>query len=287
MTLLIHATVTITGDAPLLGACEARMRRLLSPQFLKNEVTEHHGPSGLCYDLKIEGGIPFPVFAQASQEYPSLEFAAEWVNVERGEKGSARIANGRVTGQESARITTRAGDDHPVHVEVAPAGRLVLALTLLRVGREEWRGYALTGTRDALLRVVRRPESDAVELFATEGAAEWAAVWRGSLASGSFVRDELQPPAGIGEADFRELDGLARKFVADWIWFARDRAEDIAVEAERFRLYGYEPSAANVRSLKLHPMRAEAGEGRPLVHTSLGQEEQWVRDLVLATWAKD
>ena len=30
MTLLIHATVTITGDAPLLGACEAHLWRLLS-----------------------------------------------------------------------------------------------------------------------------------------------------------------------------------------------------------------------------------------------------------------
>jgi len=29
MALLIHATVTITGDAPLRGACEARLRRLL------------------------------------------------------------------------------------------------------------------------------------------------------------------------------------------------------------------------------------------------------------------
>jgi hypothetical protein len=271
----------------MLSACEERMRRLLSSQFLKGEVTEHHGPSGLCYDLKVEGGIPFPVFAQASQEFPMLEFAAEWVNVERGEKGSARIVDGRVTGQENARITTRAGDDHPVHVEVAADGKLRLALTLLRVSREEWRGYALTGTRDALLRVLRRPDSNAVELFATEGAAEWAAVWRGSLGSGSFIRDELQSPARMDEADFLELDSLARRFVADWIWFAQDRAEDIAVEAERFKLYGYKPSAANVRSVKLHPMRAEAAEDRPLVHTSLGQEDLWVKDLVLAAWAKE
>jgi len=287
MTLLIHATVTITGDAPLLGVCESRMRRLLSAQFLKGEVTEHHGPSGLCYDLKVEGGIPFPVFAQASQEFPSLEFAAEWVNVAAGEKGSARIVNGRVTGQENESFSTRAGDDHPAHVEVAPDGRLVLALTLLRVNREEWRGYALTGTRDALLRVLRRPDAGVVELFATDGSAEWSAVWRGALSTGAFARDECRPPAGIEEADFRELDGLARRFVADWIWFAQDDAEDIAVEAERFRLYGYEPSPANVRSVRLHRMRAEAAEGQPLVHTSLGQDDLWVKDLVLATWAKD
>jgi len=81
MSLLIHATVTVTGGKDALGACEARLRRLLSSQFLKDEVTEHHGREALCYDLKIEGGIPFPVFAQASQEFPGLEFVAEWVNV--------------------------------------------------------------------------------------------------------------------------------------------------------------------------------------------------------------
>jgi hypothetical protein len=285
--MLIHATVTITGDKPLLGVCESRMRQLLSAQFLKGEATEHHGPAGLCYDLKVEGGIPFPVFAQASQEFPSLEFAAEWVNVERGEKGGARIVNGRVTGQENARITTRGGDDHPAHVEVAPDGRLTLALTLLRVSREEWRGYGLTAARDAVLRVMRHPGSDAVELFATEGGPEWAVRWQGALSSRTFFRGELRPPVAIDEADFRELDGLAHRFVADWIWFGQDPAEDIAVEVERFRLYGYEPSAANVRSLKLHSMRAEAAEGQPLVHASLGHEDQWVKDFVLATWAKD
>lgn len=263
------------------------MRRLLSSLFLKGEVAEHHGPSGLCYDLKVEGGIPFPVFAQASQEFPMLEFAAQWVNVERGEQGSARIVDGRVTGQENARITTRAGDDHPVHVEVAADGKLTLALTLLRVSREEWRGYALTATRDALLRVLRRPDSDAVELFATEGAAEWVRRWRGGLQAGGYEAADVVPPAPIEAEDFKELDGLARRFVAEWIWFSRDRAEDVAVEAERFKLYGYTPSAANVRTVKLHPMRAEAAEGQPLVHTSLGQEDLWVKDLVLAVWAKD
>jgi hypothetical protein len=285
--MLIHATVTITGDAPLLDACEARLRRLLSPQFLKDEVTEHHGPSALCYDLKVEGGLPFPVFAQASQEYPALEFAAEWVNVERGEKGNARIVNGRVTGQESARIAIRAGDGHPVHVEVESSGRLTLALTLLRVGRGEWRAYALTGTRDALLRVLRRPDSDVVEVFATEGAAEWAWCWRGEFQAGRYESSEVTPPIPIETEDFKELDGLARRFVADWIWFTQDRAEDNAVEAERFKLYGYTPAAANVRTVKLHPMRTEAAEGQPLVHTSLGPEDLWVRELVLATWAKE
>ncbi|MGH8702403.1 MAG: hypothetical protein ACREVR_14715, partial [Burkholderiales bacterium] len=186
MSLLIHATVTITGEKDALGACEARLRRLLSSQFLKEEVTEHHGEQALCYDLKIAGGIPFPVFAQASQEFPGLEFVVEWVNVAAGEKGHATLVDGRVTGQGSERVATRAGDEHPVHVEVAPDGRLALALTLVRVARDEWRGYAVTATRDALVRVVRRPDSGVVDLYATEGAAEWTLHWHGNIQAGEY-----------------------------------------------------------------------------------------------------
>jgi len=285
--MLIHATITITGEKDALAACEARLRRLLSSQFLKDEVTEHHGRQALCYDLKIEGGIPFPAFAQASQEFPGLAFDAEWVNVAAGEKGHATLVNGRITGQSSERVATRAGDEHPVHVEVAPDGRLTLALTLFRATRDEWRGYALTAARDALVRVVRPPESDEVELYATDGGPEWAWIWRGALSSRIFIRDELRPPIGIDQPLFRDLDALARDFVADWVWFATEAREDIAVESERYARHGYTVSTANVRSARLHRMRADAGEGRPLIHSTLGQDELWVKDLVLATWALD
>ena len=283
--MLIHATVTVSGDKAMLGACEARLRRLLSPQFLKNEVTEHHGAGALCYDLKVEGGIPFPVFAQASQEFSGLEFAAEWVNVAAGEKGSATMVNGRVTGQETERVATRAGDEHPVYLEVASNGTLTLALTLFRATREEWRGYALTAARDSVLRALRAPESDSVELFASDGGPEWALAWRGTLSSGIFIRDELRPPIEIAKAVFRDLDVLARNFVADWIWFASERREDIAIERERYLQGGLETADANLRWARLHRMRTDAGEGQPLVHSTLGAEDLWVKDVVLASWA--
>ncbi|HEX9687350.1 MAG TPA: hypothetical protein VGA25_16030 [Burkholderiales bacterium] len=287
MSLLIHATVTVTGENDALGACEARLRRLLSSQFLKDEVTEHHGQGALCYDLKTEGGIPFPVFAQASQEFPALEFVAEWVNVAAGEKGRATLINGHVTGQESEHVATRTGDAHPVHVEIAPAGRLTLALTLFRVTRDEWRGYALTATRDALVRVVRAPKSDAVELFATDGGPEWALAWRGSLSAAPLSPGAVEPPIAIEDAVFRELDQLARAFAADWIWFAAAGREDIAVERERYARYGYPVSEANVRTTRLHRMRAAAGEGASLVHSTLGHDDLWVKELILATWAAE
>jgi hypothetical protein len=283
--MIIHATVTVTGDKPLLGACETRLRRLLSAQFLKNEVTEHHGAQALCYDLKVEGGIPFPVFAQASQEFPGLEFAAEWVNVAAGEQGAATIVNGRVSAQTQDRIAVRAGDEHPLYVEVAASGRLVLALALLRVARDEWRGYALTAGRDALVRALRGPRPDAAELYATEGGPEWACVWRGTPPVPG--REALVPPIAIDEAVFRELDQVARGFVADWIWFASAPHEEIAIERERYARSGFEVAEANVRSARLHRLRADAGDGKPLVHSTLGAEDLWVKDLVLATWARD
>jgi hypothetical protein len=285
MSLLIHATVTVTGETDALGACEARLRRLLSSQFLKDEVTEHHGREALCYDLKIEGGIPFPVFAQASQEFPGLEFVAEWVNVAAGEKGRATLVNGRVTGQQNERVPTVAGGEHPVYVEVAPEGRLVLALTLMRVARDEWRGYALTATRDALVRLLRAPESDAIELQVTEGSPEWTHAWRGALPAAHLERAALDPPIAIEDAVFRELDQLARRFAADWIWFAADGEEETAIERSRYARSGYPVAAANVRTSRLHRMRADAGERAPLVRSTLGNDEQWARDLILATWA--
>ncbi len=284
--MIIHATVTITGDKALLGACEARLRRLLSAQFLKSEVTERHGAQALCYDLKVEGGIPFPVFAQASQEFSGLEFVAEWVNVEAGEKGAATIVNGRVSSQTKDRIATRGGGEHPLYVEVGATGRLVLALALLRVARDEWRGYALTSGRDALVRALRGTPQG-VELYATEGGPEWTAVWRGQPAAPAPRREALAPPLAIDEAVFRELDQLARSLVAEWIWFASAPHEEIAIERERYARSGFEVAEANVRFVRLHRLRAEVGDGKPLVHSTLGAEDLWVKDFVLASWARE
>jgi hypothetical protein len=283
--MLIHATITVSGERFALIACEARMRRLLSAQFLKEEVTEHHGEAALCYDLKIEGGIPFPAFAEASQEFSELQFAVEWVNVAAGQRGSATIVNGRVVTQQADSIAVSEGSGHPLYVSVAEDGALRLALTMFRAGREEWRGYALTSTRDALLRVVRLPGADTVELYATEGSPEWALAWRGGLPS-QFMRAEVTPPIAVGESVFSELDALARDFVAGWIWFSSAPDEAIAIEKERYAQHGYTVSDANVRSVKLKRMKdASVAGGGPLVYSTLPAEDEWVKDLVLATWA--
>lgn len=284
--MLIHATITVTGDPVLLAACDARLKRLLAGLVLQNAVTEHHGADGLCYDLKVEGGIPFPLFAQASGEFPDLQFVAEWVNVAAGESGRATLVGGRVTAQSAERMATSAEDDHPVHVELAPDGTLRLALTLFRALREEWRGYAVTGDRDALLRVRREPGSSAVEVLATDGAPEWALGWRGDLPAGQLHPFEPAAPNAIDPATFRELDAMARAFVLRWIWFAGDPEHEIAVEKDRYARYGVPVREANVRSARLHRLRSEAADGAPVVHSTIPEEERWIGEVVRATWGK-
>src|SRR5262249_62371033 len=95
--MLIHASVTVSGERLALIACEARMRRLLSAEFLKGEATERHGEEVLRYDLKVEGGLPFPAFADASREFPQVRFVVDWVNVAAGERGLGQ----RVLGSRS------------------------------------------------------------------------------------------------------------------------------------------------------------------------------------------
>ena len=84
-----------------------------------------------------------------------------------------------------------------------------------------------------------------------------------------------------------ELDRLARDFADAWIWFANAPEQDIAIERERYARYDYKTADANVRSVRLHAMRTEAGEGKPLEHSTLSTEQAWLKDLVLATWARD
>ena len=285
--MLIHATVTITGAAEEREGCQARLRRALAGQLRRSDVTEHHGKDALCYDLKVEGGIPFPALAQASQEFPGLRFVVDWVNVEAGERGQATLVAGRVEGQSSERVGTAAGTGHPVYVSVAADCKLLLAMTLEQVAGNEWRGYGVTATRDALLRVRRDPGANAVELHATEGAPEWALAWTGRFPGRRMARERLRNPIAIEDRLFGELDRLAREFADAWIWFASAPEQDIAIERDRYARYGYACADANVRSARLHAMRAEAGEGGPMEYSSFSAEEAWLKDLVLATWARD
>lgn len=284
MSLLIHATITVSGDKSLLDACDARIRLLLAEQPPDGECSDHHGEDALCYDFKVQGGIPFPVFAQASQEFPALVISAEWVNIDAGTRGAATIVDGKLTEHKTDALEMQGRSARPVHIAVAGNGKLELALTFFHAGRDEWLGYALTAERDALLRLVRAA-GGGVELWATEGSAEWSLCWRGDSAAGEFDCEVVDAPQAIAENVYRELEQLAQNFVAEWIWFAAGRREEIAIEMERFARYGYVVADANVRSARLHKMRQETAQPENgLEFTTAGVDEAWVVDLIARCW---
>lgn len=285
MSSLIHATITVSGDESQLDACDARIKELLADQQIDGEINEHHGAGALCYDLKVTLGIPFPAFAQASQEFPVLQMVAEWINVDAGVRGAATIVDGKLTAHNVDPLATAAGSSRPVCISVAGDGRLELALTFFRANRDEWLGYALTAERDALLRVIRAPDSDAVELFATEGSAEWCLRWRTSLARSERDFEAMAAPQEIDKSAYPELEQMAQAFVAEWVWFAAGPEEENAIEKERFARDGRAVHDANVRSARLHQMKQESSHpAGGLEFSTLDVDETWIRDVVARCW---
>lgn len=258
---------------------------LFAEQQVSGEFDEQHAAGALHYDLKIEGGIPFPPFALASQEFPELAIAVEWFNPEAGTRGTARIVRGMLAEQNLENVAGAPGADHALTIRLNADGYLALALIMLRTGRDEYRGYALTGTQDALFRIVRDAASGQVELIATQGAAEWSRAWL-MAPDGEPEYRELDPVQPIPDNEFRELERLAREFVAAWIWFGNGPREEIAVEMERFQRMGYAVSDANLRSAALHRIKGDAGNGDGELHyTTLEPESKWVEEIIARCWA--
>jgi hypothetical protein len=288
MSLRTHATITVSGAKALLEPCNLRIRELLDEQQPDAEISEHHGAAALCYDLKVKGGIPFPAFVEASQEFPDLKMVAEWVDVDADARGAATIVNGQLVERRVDALSTAMRSGRPVYVAVDGGGRLELALTFFRSNRDEWLGYALTADRDALLRVVYAPGSDVMELSATDGDATWSLRWRGSLTNPGCVGEVVADPQNIDEALYRELAQMARDFTAEWIWLESEPEEEIAIEKNRYARAGYAIHAANVKASRLHQMKRESSlpEGG-LVFGTLGADEAWIQDLVAKCWLEN
>ena len=285
--MLTHVTFKVTGEPSQLAAFDARLTLLLAEQQVSGEIEEQHAAGALHYDLKIEGGIPFPPFALASQEFPELAIAVEWVNPGAGTRGTARIARGMLADQNVENAAGAPGADHALAIRLNADGYLALALAVLRTGRDEYCGYALTGTKDALFRIVRDATSGQTELVATQGAAEWSRAWRLAPA-GEPEYCELDPVQPIPDSEFLELERLAQEFVAAWIWFGSGPREEIAVEVERYQRMGYAVSAANLRSAALHRIKGDAGNGDGALHyTTLDSESKWVEEVIARCWAGD
>ena len=71
-----------------------RLRWLMVRDIDAEEYTEHHAEGQLEYRFEPKAGIPFPVFAQASADFPELRVEAEWDH--DGVRGRAVIENGRL-----------------------------------------------------------------------------------------------------------------------------------------------------------------------------------------------
>lgn len=280
MDLLIHATLTVAAERGLLPAVDARIKTLLVEEIFVGEFEEHHGADALSYDFKVRGGIPFPAFAAASLEFPGLVITAEWVNVAAGRKGRASLSNGGITEHVEEAIAAGSADAPNRYFSTAPDGTLQLAFALLRRGRGEWAGYVLNHERDALFKVTR--DGAAVELRATEGAAEWACMWR-LHATGDTPQPEALAQA-VDPALYADLEKLAQDFVAEWFWLRAAPAADNAIEIDRYARYGYTVRDANVRAALLHRLRGELAATDPLEYSTLDADGVWIRDLLLKCW---
>lgn len=157
--LMFTAVVRVSGAGRLADFRE-RLRWLMVRDPDAEDYTEHHGEGVLEYRFAPKRGIPFPAFAEASNDFPELHIEAHWDH--DGVRGRALIEAGRVMKEEE-----QPGPQPPgVEVELAEDGRLVRAWICERRDRE-WLGYAATSDRHSFFRY-----RDSLSLVAPEDADE-------------------------------------------------------------------------------------------------------------------
>jgi hypothetical protein len=138
--------VRITGAGRLADFRE-RLRWLMVRDAETEDYSEHHAEGRLEYRFRPKKGIPFPVLAQASGDFPELRVEAEWDH--DGVRGRAVIENGRLT-EEHRDSAGGPGIDIAVEAE----GRLALAMVVEK--RDDCCiGYAASADRHTFFRFVR------------------------------------------------------------------------------------------------------------------------------------
>ncbi|MEO7726797.1 MAG: hypothetical protein ABIS45_06045 [Burkholderiales bacterium] len=281
--MLTHVVFKVSGVPAQLPAFDARLKLLFADQQIASDCDEAHAADALHYDFKVQSGIPFPPFAIASGEFPDLTVEADWVAAGSGVHGTAIIKRGELT-EKLIENVAAVDADQAIAIRVNADGYLALALTAIRTGSDECCGYMLTGAEDALFRIARDAADGTVELWATQGTAEWSRAWRLS-AAGTGDYEEIEPAQPIAAADYRELTQLAQEFVARWIWFGDGPREEIVIEAERYARLGYAVNDANVRSAALHRIRGGAeNSGEGISYSTLAPEIAWIEDAIARCW---
>ena len=136
----------VTGAGRLADFRE-RLRWLMVRDEEAEDYTEHHAEGRLEYRFALKKGIPFPLLAEVSGEFPELRVEAEWDH--DGTRGSAVIENGRL--MEEHRV---AAGGKGIEIAVGDDGRLALALVVEK--RDDCCiGYAATSDRHTFFRFVR------------------------------------------------------------------------------------------------------------------------------------
>jgi len=137
--------VRITGAGRLADFRE-RLRWLMVREAEAEDYTEHHADGRLEYRFEPKKGIPFPVLAEASADFPELRVEAEWDH--DGVRGRAVIENGRLI-EEHRQSAGGPG----VEIAVGDDARLELAL-VVTTRSEGCIGYAATAERHTFFRFV-------------------------------------------------------------------------------------------------------------------------------------
>jgi hypothetical protein len=285
MGLLIHAHIEVTGDSGALKRFRDRLAGLLAEEGLEGDIQEHAGAGRLRYDLKVSGGIPFPLFVAASQESPELRITVEWFSAAEAARGSAVIQAGKLLEHTAGPVGgAPLVDDQPLYVRVGPGGTLGLAFALLPLSPDDYLGYAVTADRDALFRLTRQGET--VRLQATEGAElRWGEAWTIDLKEEYYQHEALDPPPPIEEREYQVLLALADGFVAQWIWFRDAPEEETVLERDRYARLGYPVREANVKSGKLRLLEAQASGVQ--VADTLGPELGWIKEVLTQCWLEN
>jgi hypothetical protein len=270
----LHATIVIEGDPDALAACRMRVNALLAEDY-DEELRERHTDGRLEYELRVSGGIPFPSFVTASQEFPGLTLQVAWSEPGQGRGGRALIQNGALREQASENGVAGGG---PLLLEARAdtEGRLVLALAC-RAWRGARHGYAISAEQHAFFRVEGGP--DTFVLRASGGVERsWAERW--TAAEEGVRYEEIDEP--VAEDELRELDSIARELVLEWIWFAQSPPEDTAVERSRYETYGVPVAGANLRSEKLRKVLQPDARGSSF--GTFGEDTRWIAELMHDFW---
>ena len=94
---MFTAVVRVTGAGRMEDFRE-RVRWLMVRDIDAEDYSEHHGEHGLEYRFQPRLGVPFPIFVEASAEFPELCVEAKWET--DTVKGRVLIEAGRLSERE-------------------------------------------------------------------------------------------------------------------------------------------------------------------------------------------